>query len=148
MMQHLLTEQQGARHAEIKSLDSADALSLREAPPVADGLDPALFVLGGGKGVQAQRAQLFDAGRRHPDHAMAQQQAQLTGSVEPLLAALKSAEVRINRAAQPRLTQRPAKCCEVRGTTQEAALRSRKSQALARCRQVRLPRAGSVPPPA
>jgi uroporphyrin-3 C-methyltransferase len=35
---------------------------------------------------------------------MAQQQAQLTGSVEPLLAALKSAEVRINRAAQPRLT--------------------------------------------
>lgn len=35
---------------------------------------------------------------------LAQQQAQLTGSVEPLLAALKSAEVRINRAAQPRLT--------------------------------------------
>lgn len=34
---------------------------------------------------------------------LAQQQAQLTGSVEPLLAALKSAEVRINRAAQPRL---------------------------------------------
>ena len=35
---------------------------------------------------------------------MAQQQAQLTGSVEPLLAALKSAEVRVTRAAQPRLT--------------------------------------------
>ena len=35
---------------------------------------------------------------------LAQQQAQLAGSVEPLLAALKSAEVRINRAAQPRLT--------------------------------------------
>jgi uroporphyrin-3 C-methyltransferase len=35
---------------------------------------------------------------------MAQQQAQLTGSVEPLLAALKSAELRVNRAAQPRLT--------------------------------------------
>lgn len=35
---------------------------------------------------------------------LAQQQAQLTGSVDPLLAALKSAEVRINRAAQPRLT--------------------------------------------
>lgn len=35
---------------------------------------------------------------------LAQQQAQLTGSVEPLLAALKSAEVRIGRAAQPRLT--------------------------------------------
>lgn len=35
---------------------------------------------------------------------LSQQQAQLTGSVEPLLAALKSAEVRINRAAQPRLT--------------------------------------------
>lgn len=35
---------------------------------------------------------------------LAQQQAQLTGSVEPLLAALKSAEVRISRAAQPRLT--------------------------------------------
>lgn len=35
---------------------------------------------------------------------LAQQQAQLTGSVEPLLAALKSAEQRIGRAAQPRLT--------------------------------------------
>jgi uroporphyrin-3 C-methyltransferase len=35
---------------------------------------------------------------------LAQQQAQLTGSVEPLLAALKSAEVRVGRAAQPRLT--------------------------------------------
>lgn len=35
---------------------------------------------------------------------LAQQQAQLTGSVEPLLAALKSAELRVTRAAQPRLT--------------------------------------------
>jgi len=35
---------------------------------------------------------------------LAQQQAQLTGSVEPLLAALKTAELRISRAAQPRLT--------------------------------------------
>jgi uroporphyrin-3 C-methyltransferase len=35
---------------------------------------------------------------------LSQQQAQLTGSVEPLLAALKSAEVRVVRAAQPRLT--------------------------------------------
>lgn len=35
---------------------------------------------------------------------LAQQQAQLTGSVEPLLAALRAAEVRINRTAQPRLT--------------------------------------------
>jgi len=34
---------------------------------------------------------------------LAQQQAQLTGSVEPLLAALKSAEQRLTRAAQPRL---------------------------------------------
>jgi uroporphyrin-III C-methyltransferase len=34
---------------------------------------------------------------------LAQQQAQLTGSVEPLLAALASAEARIARAAQPRL---------------------------------------------
>jgi uroporphyrin-3 C-methyltransferase len=34
---------------------------------------------------------------------LAQQQAQLTGSVEPLLAALKSAELRVTRAAQPRL---------------------------------------------
>jgi uroporphyrin-3 C-methyltransferase len=32
---------------------------------------------------------------------MAQQQAQLTGSMEPLLAALKSAQVRVKRAAQP-----------------------------------------------
>jgi uroporphyrin-3 C-methyltransferase len=35
---------------------------------------------------------------------LAQQQAQLTGSVEPLLAALKTADQRIVRAAQPRLT--------------------------------------------
>lgn len=34
---------------------------------------------------------------------LAQQQAQLTGSLDPLLAALKSAEQRVNRAAQPRL---------------------------------------------
>ncbi|MDD2918335.1 uroporphyrinogen-III C-methyltransferase [Rhodoferax sp.] len=34
---------------------------------------------------------------------LAQQQAQLTGSVEPMLAALKSADQRIVRAAQPRL---------------------------------------------
>lgn len=34
---------------------------------------------------------------------LAQQQAQLTGSIEPLLAALKTAETRINRASQPRL---------------------------------------------
>ncbi len=34
---------------------------------------------------------------------MAQQQAQLTGSVEPLLAALKSAQQRVQRASQPRL---------------------------------------------
>ncbi|MDI1245133.1 MAG: uroporphyrinogen-III C-methyltransferase, partial [Rhodoferax sp.] len=34
---------------------------------------------------------------------LAQQQAQLTGSVEPLLVALKSADQRIVRAAQPRL---------------------------------------------
>jgi uroporphyrin-3 C-methyltransferase len=35
---------------------------------------------------------------------LAQQQAQLTGSVEPLLAALRSADQRITRAAQPRLS--------------------------------------------
>lgn len=35
---------------------------------------------------------------------LAQQQAQLTGSVEPLLAALKSADLRVTRAAQPRLS--------------------------------------------
>lgn len=35
---------------------------------------------------------------------LAQQQAQLTGSVAPLLAALESAEQRVSRAAQPRLT--------------------------------------------
>lgn len=34
---------------------------------------------------------------------MAQQQSQLTGSIEPLLAALKSAQLRVQRAAQPRL---------------------------------------------
>jgi len=34
---------------------------------------------------------------------LAQQQAELTGTVEPLLAALKSAEQRVTRAAQPRL---------------------------------------------
>ena len=36
---------------------------------------------------------------------LAQQQAQLTGSVEPLVAALKSADLRVTRAAQPRLAQ-------------------------------------------
>lgn len=36
---------------------------------------------------------------------LAQQQAQLAGSVQPLLAALKSAEQRVQRAAQPRLAQ-------------------------------------------
>jgi uroporphyrin-3 C-methyltransferase len=36
---------------------------------------------------------------------LAQQQSQLTGSVEPLLAALKTADQRVSRAAQPRLTQ-------------------------------------------
>ena len=35
---------------------------------------------------------------------LAQQQSQLTGSLEPLVAALKSANQRIERAAQPRLT--------------------------------------------
>jgi uroporphyrin-III C-methyltransferase len=35
---------------------------------------------------------------------LAQQQAQLTGSLEPLLAALKTADQRVTRAAQPRLT--------------------------------------------
>ena len=35
---------------------------------------------------------------------LAQQQAQLTGSVEPLLAALKTADQRVLRAAQPRLS--------------------------------------------
>ncbi len=40
----------------------------------------------------------IDAGLR-----LAQQQAQLTGSLQPLLAALKSAHQRIERAAQPRL---------------------------------------------
>ncbi|GAB4399665.1 MAG: hypothetical protein OHK0048_13590 [Rhodoferax sp.] len=34
---------------------------------------------------------------------LAQQQAQLSGSIEPLLAALRSAEQRVSRAAQPRL---------------------------------------------
>ncbi len=34
---------------------------------------------------------------------LAQQQAQLTGSLEPLLAALRSADLRVARAAQPRL---------------------------------------------
>jgi uroporphyrin-3 C-methyltransferase len=34
---------------------------------------------------------------------MAQQQAQLTGTIDPLLAALKSAQQRVQRAAQPRL---------------------------------------------
>ncbi len=36
---------------------------------------------------------------------LAQQQAQLAGSVQPLLAALKTAEQRVQRAAQPRLAQ-------------------------------------------
>ena len=35
---------------------------------------------------------------------MAQQQSQLTGSLEPMLAALKSAQLRVQRVSQPRLT--------------------------------------------
>ncbi len=35
---------------------------------------------------------------------LAQQQAQMTGSAQPLLAALKSADLRVQRAAQPRLS--------------------------------------------
>ena len=35
---------------------------------------------------------------------LAQQQAQMTGSAQPLLAALKTAELRVQRAAQPRLS--------------------------------------------
>ena len=38
---------------------------------------------------------------------LALQQAQVTGSVEPLLAALKAGDVRLSRAAQPRLAPRP-----------------------------------------
>lgn len=40
-----------------------------------------------------------------PTLRLAQQQAQLTGSVEPLVAALRSAEQRVARAAQPGLAQ-------------------------------------------
>ena len=36
---------------------------------------------------------------------LAQQQTQLTGSIEPLLAALRTADARITRAAQPRMAQ-------------------------------------------
>jgi len=36
---------------------------------------------------------------------LAQQQTQLSGSIEPLLAALKTADARVSRAAQPRLAQ-------------------------------------------
>ena len=45
----------------------------------------------------------------NPGLRLAQQQAQLTGSLEPLIAALKSAQQRIERAAQPRLASRAAR---------------------------------------
>lgn len=68
--------------------------------------------------VAQQRAQLEDLierlSRSRDDYLLvdlesalrlAQQQAQLTGSVEPLVAALRSAEQRLTRAAQPGLAQ-------------------------------------------
>ena len=53
---------------------------------------------------------------------LAQQQAQLTGSVEPLIAALKSAEQRVQRAAQPRLANLQRAIARDLGRIQATAL--------------------------
>jgi uroporphyrin-3 C-methyltransferase len=52
---------------------------------------------------------------------LALQQAQVTGSVEPLLAALKAGDVRIARAAQPRLMHRCSAPCSATPTACAAA---------------------------
>jgi uroporphyrin-3 C-methyltransferase len=53
---------------------------------------------------------------------LAQQQAQLTGSLEPLLAALKAADQRVSRAAQPRLTNLQRAIARDLGRIQATAL--------------------------
>ena len=53
---------------------------------------------------------------------LAQQQAQLTGSVEPLIAALKSADQRVLRAAQPRLANLQRAIARDLGRIQSTAL--------------------------
>jgi uroporphyrin-III C-methyltransferase len=53
---------------------------------------------------------------------LAQQQAQLTGSLEPLLAALKGADQRVSRAAQPRLTNLQRAIARDLGRIQATAL--------------------------
>jgi uroporphyrin-III C-methyltransferase len=53
---------------------------------------------------------------------LAQQQAQLTGSVEPLVAALKSADQRVLRAAQPRLANLQRAIARDLGRIQSTAL--------------------------
>lgn len=53
---------------------------------------------------------------------LAQQQAQLTGSVEPLLAALKTADQRVQRAAQPRLANLQRAIARDLGRIQATAL--------------------------
>jgi uroporphyrin-III C-methyltransferase len=53
---------------------------------------------------------------------LAQQQAQLTGSVEPLIAALKSADQRVQRAAQPRLANLQRAIARDLGRIQATAL--------------------------
>ncbi len=53
---------------------------------------------------------------------LAQQQAQLTGSVEPLIAALKSADQRVLRAAQPRLANLQRAITRDLGRIQSTAL--------------------------
>lgn len=92
----------GARQAQELAMDTAAKLAVTDAKVTEVALQ------------RSQLEELMQSLSRSRDEnlvvdiesavRLAQQQAQLTGSVEPLLAALRTADARIARAAQPRLT--------------------------------------------
>lgn len=91
----------GAKQAQELAMETAAKLAVTEAKVAEVALQ------------RAQLEELMQSLSRSRDEnlvvdiesavRLAQQQAQLTGSVEPLLAALRTADARIARAAQPRL---------------------------------------------
>ena len=92
-----------ARQAEALAMETAAKLSVTEAKLAEVSLQ------------RTQLEELMQSLSRSRDEnlvvdiessiRLAQQQTQLTGSIEPLLAALRTADARIARAAQPRLAQ-------------------------------------------
>ena len=92
-----------ARQAQEQAMDTAAKLSVTEAKLAEVSLQ------------RTQLEELMQSLSRSRDEnlvvdidaslRLAQQQSQLSGSIEPLLAALKSADARVARASQPRLAQ-------------------------------------------